>query len=256
MYLPGLVKKCLARMGLTLKRFEFPHDHPFEVVSTVVESVLTPDFVVVQIGANDGSSDDPAGEIIRRRGLRAILVEPIVPMFRKLTEYYAGFPNVICENCAIAREDGTMTLYTVRPDASLPPYVTRLASFDRRVILKQRGTIPTIGKFIEPLTVPAMRLETLLRKHDVRRLDWLQLDTEGFDFEILKMLWETPFRPAVIGFESLHLSRPDKIACAAMLRREGYRYVTVDRDTVAIKQVDRAAVGGPKQQCAEQAVRT
>jgi FkbM family methyltransferase len=221
-------------MGLTLKRFEFPHGHPFEVVSMVVASVLTPDFVVVQIGANDGSSDDPAGEIIRRRRLRAVLVEPIVPMYRKLTEYYADFPNVVCENCAIAREDGTMTLYTVRPDASLPPYVTRLASFDRRVILKQRGTIPTIAKFIEPVTVPAMRLETLLRKHEIGRLDWLQLDTEGFDFEILKMLWETPFRPTVIGFESLHLSRADKIACAAMLRREGYRYVTVDRDTVAI----------------------
>ena len=64
----------------------------------------------------------------------------------------------------------------------------------------------------------------------------MQLDTEGFDFEILKMLWRTPFRPKVIGFESLHLKRDDKLACAASLRREGIGYVTIDRDTIAFHE--------------------
>jgi FkbM family methyltransferase len=236
MYLIGSVKRSLGRAGLTLKRFEFPHDHPFDLLPMVVDSFLTPGFTVVQIGANDGVSDDPAGEIIRAHRLRAVLVEPIVAMHRKLAAYYADFPEVACENCAISWEDGTMTLYSVRPDPGLPPYVNRLASFDRRIILKQRGVVPNIARFIEPVQVPALRLESLLRKHDLTRLDWLQLDTEGFDFEILKMLWRTPFRPKVIGFESLHLSRGDKLACAAALRREGYRYVTIDRDTIALRE--------------------
>ena len=63
-----------------------------------------------------------------------------------------------------------------------------------------------------------------------------RLDTEGFDFEILKMLWETPFRPTLITFESEHLSRHDKLACAQELRREGYQYVTINRDTIALNQ--------------------
>ena len=234
MNIAGFVKRTLARKGLTLKRFEFPNDHPFEVLAIVVESMLTPDFQVLQIGANDGFSDDPASESIRGHRLRALLVEPILPIYRKLVAYYAGFPQVTCENCAIGREDGAMTLYTVRPDPRLPTYVTRLASFDRHIILKQRGTVPNIAKFIEPVQVPSMTLQTLLRKHDVRRLDWLQLDTEGFDFEILKMLFQTQLRPSIISFETAHLSRYDKLACAAALHREGYRYVTLDRDTIAL----------------------
>jgi FkbM family methyltransferase len=243
MYIAGWVKRSLARRGITLKRFEFPNDRPFQMLRMVVESVLSPDFQVVQIGANDGFSDDPAAEIIRTHDLKALLVEPIVPMYRKLVEYYAGFPNVTCENCAIARQDGTMTLYTVRPDPSLPRYVTRLASFDRNIVLRQRGTVPTIARFIEPVQVPAITLQTLLGKHDIDRLDWLQLDTEGFDFEIIKMLFETPFRPRVISFESVLLSREDKLACAKALRREGYRYVTVDRDTIAIAETTTPVIG-------------
>jgi FkbM family methyltransferase len=242
MYIAGLIKRSLARSGITLKRFEFPQDQPFDVLRMVVESAMTPDFSVVQIGANDGFSDDPASEIIRDHRLRALLVEPIIPMYRKLVEFYAGFPEVRCENCAIGREDGTMTLYTVRPDPSLPPYVTRLASFDRRIVLKQRGTVPAIANFIEPVQVPAMTLQSLLNKHEIRLLDWLQLDTEGFDFEIIKMLFGTAFRPQIISFESAHLSREDKIACATVLRGEGYQYVTLDRDTIAIRGNGRSGI--------------
>ena len=244
MHFAGYVKRSLGRAGLTLKRFEFPHDHPFDVLRLVVESVLTPDFTIVQVGANDGESDDPAAQIIRAHHIRGVLVEPILPMYQALAARYAQFPSIACENCAIGHEDGTMTLYAVRPDPKLPAYVTRLASFDRRIVLKQRGVVPDIANYIEPVQVPSLTLQTLLAKHKLARLDWLQLDTEGFDFEILKMLWQTPFRPVVIGFESLHLRRSDKLACAAALRREGYRYVTIDRDTVALKEPDTAHLTG------------
>jgi hypothetical protein len=53
---------------------------------------------------------------------------------------------------------------------------------------------------------------------------------------ILKMLFETPLRPRVISFESALLSRDDKLACAANLAREGYNYLTLDRDTIAVSE--------------------
>jgi FkbM family methyltransferase len=156
-------------------------------------------------------------------------------MFEKLNANYSDQPQVICENCAIAREDGDLTLYHVRPDPSLPLYVTRLASFSRQVILKQRATVPTIGKFIERISLPALSLGTLLKKHGIHKVDWLQLDTEGFDFEILKMLWATPIRPEIICFECEHLNRSNKIACAAMLREAGYNYISLGLDVIAIR---------------------
>jgi FkbM family methyltransferase len=229
------VKKLFSRLGFTLKRFEFPTDNPIDVLAILVQSRLRPDFFVLQIGANDGKSDDPAWAIIRAHQLQALLVEPLPTMFAKLTENYSDQPQVTFENCAIAREDGEVTLYHVRPDPSLPPYVTRLASFSREVILRQRGTVPNIGNFIEQISLPALSLRTLLKKHGIHRVDWLQLDTEGFDFEVLKMLWATPIRPEIICFECDHLSRSDKIACAAMLREVGYNYISLGRDTIATR---------------------
>ena len=156
-------------------------------------------------------------------------------MFEKLTANYSDQPQVICENCAIAREDGDVTLYYVRPDPSLPKYVTQVVSFSRKVLLKQRGVVPNIGKFIEQISLPALSLETLLKKHCIHKVDWLQLDAEGFDFEILKMLWATPIRPEIVCFECEHLNRSDKIACAAMLGEAGYNYISLGRDTIAIR---------------------
>jgi FkbM family methyltransferase len=231
----GSVKKFCSRLGFTLRRFEFPTDNPIDILATLVESRLRPDFFVLQIGANDGKFDDPAWGTIRKHQLQALLVEPIPTMFKELTANYSDQPQVTCENCAIAREDGNITLYHVRPNPSLPAYVSRVASLKRQVILKQRGKVPNIAKFIEPISLPALSLRTLLQKHGIRKVDWLQLDTEGYDFEILKMLWATPIRPEIISFECEHLNRSDKLACAAMLRGSGYNYIGLGRDVIAVR---------------------
>ena len=239
MHLVSLVRAVFARMDMTIKRFEFPSDRPINLMPLLVDSMLPQrsDFFVLQVGANDGYSDDPIASIVRGRRLRALMVEPLPQMFDLLTNYYRDQPNVICENCAVAHEDGVATLHRVRDDPSLPEYVRRLASFRREVILKQRRVVPNIGDYIEPLQVPTLSLQTLLAKHKVDHVDLLQVDTEGFDYEILKMLWATPLRPPIINFESAHLSREDKLACAEMLKRDGYRYLNVGQfDTLAVRQ--------------------
>jgi FkbM family methyltransferase len=239
MHLVDLVRTVLARLDVTVKRFEFPIDHPIDFLPLLVDSMLPTrsNFFVLQIGANDGHSDDPIASIVRSRGLRALMVEPMPPMFDLLTAYYRDWPSVVCENCAIGLEDGSATLYYVRPDPSLPEYVRRVASFSRDVILKQRRVVPNIDSYIEALRVPTLSLETLVARHKIDHIDLLQVDTEGFDYEILKMLWATSLRPPIINFESAHLSRSDKLACAEMLKRDGYRYLNVGRfDTLAVRQ--------------------
>ena len=239
MHLVNLVRTVLARLDVTVKRFEFPIDHPIDLLPLLVDSMLPTrsNFFVLQIGANDGHSDDPIASIVRSRGLRALMVEPMPAMFDLLTAYYRDWPSVACENCAIGHEDGSATLYYVRPDPSLPEYVRRVASFSRNVILKQRRVVPNIDSYIETLRVPTLSLETLVAKHKIDHIDLLQVDTEGFDYEILKMLWATSLRPPIINFESAHLSRSDKLACAEMLKRDGYRYLNVGRfDTLAVRQ--------------------
>ena len=69
-----------------------------------------------------------------------------------------------------------------------------------------------------------MRLDTLLERHGISRIDLLVIDTEGHDFEILRALDFTRFRPVLLMFEHQHLSANDKAAAYALLETHGYKF--------------------------------
>lgn len=138
-----------------------------------------------------------------------------------------------CVNCGIGPADGSMTLWRVRGEPGGPE--TRLASFSRAVLMRQFRRVPDLHARIEPIEVPALTLGTLLDRYRVTAVDLLQIDAEGFDFEVLEMLLATDHRPPVIGFEHLNLSPADKLDCARVLRDHGYRYSSFGRDTVAYR---------------------
>ncbi len=117
-----------------------------------------------------------------------------------------------------------------------PEYVKELASLDRDVILRQKPTVPTIDQFIDTIDVPAKTVSSLLTTHGLKHLNLLQVDTEGFDDEIIKMTFQAGLEPDIINFESIHLSPEKKSECGHLLASLGYRYVTIDRDTIAAKE--------------------
>ncbi len=160
---------------------------------------------VVQIGACDGKSDDPIYSIISKGNWSGVLVEPIPNLYKELKKVYHNQPDLKLENCAIAKEDDTVTMYWVVEDDSLPEYVKILASFDLKVILKNKPIIPNIEEFIETIEVPAMTMESLLKKHSIQHVNLLQIDTEGFDYEVLKMAFQAELLPDIINFECIHL---------------------------------------------------
>lgn len=201
---------------------------------------------IVQIGAHTGDKNDPVEQVIRTLGLRAILVEPQVREFAALSAYYADQPQVILERAAIAHEPGEATLYKVRTDFWAEhdfPFGSdsQISSLDREQI---GATVEIFGganlrkdeaAYLDTETVPAHTLDTLLTKHGANRIDLLQIDAEGFDFEIIKMIdWTAP--PAIINYETLHLSVPDRQAAWALLRTNGYTLFASDSiNTVAIR---------------------
>jgi hypothetical protein len=65
-------------------------------------------------------------------------------------------------------------------------------------------------------------------------LDYLQIDTEGFDYEILKMIDFSIIKPKLIKFESVNLSISDKQSANLLLVCNGYYLFDELGDTVAI----------------------
>lgn len=203
-------------------------------------------FFFVQIGANDGRMQDPLYDHIRRYGLRGLLVEPQPAVFEKLKRNYADQPQLLFENCAIAPEEGEMTLYTLPDTLDFPEAdknFSGFASFNREHVIKgfnfhapQVGLTGRAEDYLVTCRVSAMPFGALLQKHSIERVDYVQIDTEGFDFEIIKMIDFKTCSPGAILYEHSGLSRKDKVTCWEFLTERGYSCAVCGMDTLAYRK--------------------
>jgi FkbM family methyltransferase len=201
-----------------------------------------PAAVFVQIGANDGQQRDPLRSNIANRAWSGVLVEPVPYVFERLRSHYEGHPRVVLENVAIADTDGLRQLYYLpeSSDGHLPPWYDALASFRKDVILKHEAMIPDVSQRITSIEVMCWTFETLCRHHSIDKLDAIQIDTEGYDFEIIKLIDLDKYGPNFLMFEHYHLDRAERSACLAHLHSHGYEDLSDVMDTVCLR---RAALG-------------
>ena len=70
----------------------------------------------------------------------------------------------------------------------------------------------------------------------VKKIDLIHIDTEGYDYEVLKLFPFCTFQPRVVIFEHSHLSIADRQAAAKMLEGRGYKIAYYGADTLALSQ--------------------
>lgn len=204
--------------------------------------------ICLQVGANDGKSNDPVYEYFTHYGWRGVLVEPQTDVFEQgLTKTYEGNKNVILENLALADKSGVLPFYRVAISKSR--WATGLSSFDKKSIeghiengyiirkaIEEGLTIPeNKADLIEIVEVPTSTVDELLQKHRISNLNIVCIDTEGYDFEILKLIDFNKYNPEVIFFESKNLSDNDFIQAKKLLIDNGYKLFWEKGDTLAIK---------------------
>lgn len=196
-------------------------------------------FFFVQIGAHDGSAGDPLGDLIRKLGLPGLLAEPQPEVFARLEGNCLDAPGLILENAAVGPRKGTAKLYRVAAGCcDRCPDADQVASFDRELVLGHlrdhldgQGLAPE--NCVEAVKVPCLTFQGLLDKHGITRFDLLQVDAEGYDFEVLKMADLSRRRPAMVNYEHKHLSEADRDQAWEMLLSLGYRLFVQPADTLA-----------------------
>jgi FkbM family methyltransferase len=178
---------------------------------------------VVQIGSNDGKSDDPIHELLTQNSKwKALLVEPIPFLFERLKQNYQNRAGLSFANVAIGETEGTMTFYYLESDLKnrfpdLPAWFDQLGSFNPDHIVKHLGE--HMRPWITTLEIATLPFPKLLSQHSISQFDVLHIDTEGHDWKILRQLDLTLFRPRVILFEYKHLSESDRKEAFAHLQR-------------------------------------
>ena len=188
----------------------------------------------IQIGANEGTTEDVLYYYILSQNWKGILVEPQAEEFKKLKENYASNNQLIFENVAIVEDPkDAPDLYYVVKEAGIPEWVSKLSSFDRSLPEQVLETYPKAR--IERKKVEGITFETLLERNNLDQVDLLMTDTEGYDYQILKQVDWKKVRPEFVIFESRHLNPEDDKVLTRTLANEGYAMYRTDLDTVAFK---------------------
>ena len=199
------------------------------------------DFFFIQIGANDGVMDDPIYNFVQRYNLSGIAVEPIDDYYQELKESYGTNNNVITVKKAIHPYKDKEIIYRLRKDHPFHKYYHGVGSFNLDHLLKfkdprqtpKEWLIPNIEEYILEEEVECITFERLISEYKVKKIDLLQIDTEGFDFEIIKMVDFGVVKPRLIRYEVVNLKKEDVLSSINHLIGRGYKIFDEGPDVIA-----------------------
>jgi FkbM family methyltransferase len=150
----------------------------------------------LQIGVHVGN--DEAFDLIKDCDIEiGILVEPLPHLIPHIRENYKGIKNIIIENKAIAvNNTDSMSFYY---DSNDP--ITELSSMKKEHLLEHKVKESDIRE----IKVETETLNSMLDHHGITELDYLFMDTEGFDYDILMSFDINKCKIHNIIFEDIHM---------------------------------------------------
>ena len=207
---------------------------------------------VVQIGANDGYNRDPFVKFIKRDNWQGILLEPQPYVYETfLKKLYIKSKRIVPYNYALDYTNGSRTMYKI--SFSNARWATGLTTFNRDVLEKIIASGHVDGHaqksgirlpknkedYISEESIETITPNDLLNKEKIKKVDLLAIDTEGFDFEIIKMFDISSVETRVIIYENMNMSDQDKTEAIDYLKQHGYQTKNIGKDTVAMLASDK-----------------
>ncbi len=227
------------------------YERHIEELDANLQPLLHDAFFFVNVGANDGILNDPIHPFIAKYGWRGIAIEPVPHVFEQLVANYRDLTGVVLERVAIA--DRPRPFWYVRPGSGSAEFaVQQIGSlkeeYVRDALLRLR-MVPNVGptyvgntapiqdgtdnqgplvadgveKFVEQLDVDCVPFNELMERHGVDHVDFLNIDAEGCDFEILQSIDFTRFAPGLLCIELAALSDQELAGLDEMINRFGYK---------------------------------
>jgi FkbM family methyltransferase len=235
-----------------------PPAHPRTLMDFALEWLATRQrFSIVQVGAYIGNTvNDPlhaflVRELPRKPQSTVVLVEPVREYFARLEGVYSGLPGIRLENVAIADREGERDFYRLGADPAVhghPEWLSQLGSLRPTRMTEmwdryEQGLMDQLGEtadlkawWLEHRVIESVQcitLHQLLDRHDLAELDLLQIDAEGYDYEILRTIDFTRIRPRFVNYERVLLHH-DEAACRALMVSAGYVLFDFDQDTLCV----------------------
>jgi FkbM family methyltransferase len=152
--------------------------------------------IFVEVGAFDGVHYSNVRRLQEKYGWNGISIEPVEKNFNKLKKSYEGV-KVVCVRCAVGDKEGVAEL-NVSSYPHLPEWGSDVATFSE---LETHKWQQLYGATWHKELVPVKTLTAILKDSAINTVDFLSVDAEGHDLDVLKGLDFSVYKPALIIVE-------------------------------------------------------
>jgi FkbM family methyltransferase len=191
----------------------------------------------VSVGSNDGVKNDPIYPFLKNNNWSGIMIEPLPENFKILYQNFAGNDKIKLLNIAINEKDGFMPFYFVKEVLDDEPnWYGQVASFDYNTFIKNIEVIPELMLRIGTVSIEGKTFSSLIDIESESKIDLLMIDTEGYDWRILKTFPFELQNPNIIIFEYQWISAYEFKEATKHLIHLGYKVYYNNEDCIAIKK--------------------
>ncbi len=215
---------------------------------------LEPGFFFVNIGASDGVIADPIYPFMTSHRPRGIAVEPVPYVMERLQYNYRDFPGIVFEQVAVSDAGGSFW-YVDQGSGSVDYVMRSIGSMSRDRVLDTLAGLrqmessiarvpsapsdtpddlrgPThdgqaisadVETYVRELAVECVSFSDLMTRNAVDKIDFLNIDVEGFDADVFRSVDWDRFRPTALCIELVGLPDEDVVDVEGRLVDLGYR---------------------------------
>ncbi len=189
-------------------------------------------FFFIQIGANDGVKFDYLYDFVTANKCKGVVVEPLKTYFQSLSENYLGHPNITPVNIAIHNSKKMADVYYISPEKLdlVPEWAEGIGSLD----YNHHKKFGISSDFIISEKIECLHLMELINKYEFKQLNLLQIDVEGYDSEIVKMIDFDIIKPNLIKYEHSHVQKNIQKQVVKLLKNNEYHVFKQGGDTIAV----------------------
>ena len=137
----------------------------------------------VDVGAHDGITINNTLYFEKANNWTGINIEPIKTVFDKLVN---NRPNNINLNCAVCNNDGETEFLC---NTGYTEMISGIKSnFDPRHLQRLDNENRQMGSTTEVIKVKTKKLETIFNENNISHINYLSIDVEGAEFEVIKSI--------------------------------------------------------------------
>lgn len=183
--------------------------------------------IYVDVGAYDGVDINNTLYFEKNNNWTGVNIEPMKESFDQLV---MNRPRSINLNFAVCNIDGEAEFFNNTGHTKL---ISGIAStFDSRHLQRLHDENRGWGSTTELIKVPTRRLETICDEHQISHINYLSIDVEGAEFEVIKSINFDKVFIDVIGFENNY--DDVSVHIVEYLKRNGYSVIHTSMDIFMI----------------------